>query len=511
MRGGRFVTLALVALTLGCVAAPADPPAALPGMPTDAAWALAALPFGEQHDHQDRAQHANLSTPNFDVIGWNPLVSPTIGSTPGGHFCGDAQDVDGGRRLAAVEQRAYGGFVLMDVTNPAAPEPLGELIMRGSRVYDLAVTPDGEHVVLVTTDQLNTPALPVAPRLEWRSRCADDPVMLPIPALALAEEDPVPRPSSIILVDVSDPAAPAIVDQRALPMAGHSVFPAVVDGRDILLVTALVSGNGYYQFYELAQTPVGRRLVLLSTYGQETGNDLPDQSRFEAHDGWLAQHPATGQTLAYLAGGRHFTIVDASDLMQPREIGRWSDWALDRDAFTGHMHSVVPLAEMWGERHFTVVGPEYGGHPGEQPSGTMWVLDTTDPSKPFAVGAWTLPHDVEWSDVYMFSNHYFTVHGRTAFVSMYHGGVWAVDLSPVATAQNLTLLDSVGAFLPDRVSPAPPESMIRWTPTVQEVFAFPDGTIVLFDGSSGIYTVRFDASRPAPAPEPWPILAPPVG
>jgi hypothetical protein len=139
------------------------------------------------------------------------------------------------------------------------------------------------------------------------------------------------------------------------------------------------------------------------------------------------------------------------------------------------------------------------------------VLDTTDPTKPFAVGAWTLPHEVEWSDVYMFSNHYFTYSGRTAFVSMYHGGVWAVDLAPVENATELVMLPTVGVFMPDRDSPAPPETMLRWAPTVQEVFAFEDGTLMAFDGSSGLYTFRFDASRPAPAPEPWSIPAPPQG
>ena len=41
--------------------------------------------------------------------------------------------------------------------------------------------------------------------------------------------------------------------------------------------------------------------------------------------------------------------------------------------------------------------------------------------------------------------------------------------------------------------------------TVEEALAFDDGTLVAFDSNSGLYTFRFDASNPAPAPEPWAI------
>lgn len=478
-------------------------------MPTDDGWALAALPFGPEHDHATLAHHANLTTPNFEIVGWDPLVSGTFGFTPGGHFCGDAQDVAGGRRLAAVEQRTVGGFALADVTDPAAPAWLGEFVMPQSRVYDMAVLPDGAHVVLVTTDQVNTPGLPVeAPRLEWRSRCAAAPVAMPL-APRVGVEDPLPRPSSIVLVDISDPAAPEVIDQRPLPTAGHSVFPVVKDGRTLLLIAALAPNNGYYQFYEVADTPVGARLVHLATHAVDTGSAPTDPNKSQAHDGWIAQHPVTGEWLAYLAGGKDLAILNVDDPLQPREISRWTDWSPARAGAAANMHSVYPLPETWDGRHFTLLGPEFGDHPEGQPTGTLWVLDTTDPAAPLAVGAWTLPHDVEWSDVYMFSNHYFTAHGRTAFVSMYHGGVWAVDLAPVANATELVMLPSVGVFMADRVSPAPPQTMLRWTPTAQEVFVFDDGTLVVFDGSSGIYTLRFDASRPAPAPEPWPVMPPP--
>jgi hypothetical protein len=184
--------------------------------------------------------------------------------------------------------------------------------------------------------------------------------------------------------------------------------------------------------------------------------------------------------------------------------GTWTDRP-GRDGYGGAIHSVLPVEH--GGRHYTIIGPEWKTHPTDHPSGIVWVLDTTDPAQPGAVGGWTLPHDVEWTGEYMFSNHYYGVVGSTMFVSMYHGGVWAVDLAPAFAGLGFANLPSIGAFLPV----APGVDVVdksRWAPTLQEVLAFPDGVLVTFDGHSGVWTFTFDATFPAPAPKPWPITPP---
>lgn len=512
-RGILAVLLGSLLALSGCLGARLEAATDLAGESflADPAWALRALASGEGHDHASTGEHANLSTPNFDVVGYDPLVSTTLGATAGGHYCGDAQAAPDGRRIAAVESRVVGGFVFADVTDPTHPRWLGELILPTTRVYDLAVVPDGRHVALVTTDEFGAgPPVPgAAPDgILWRSSCAPDRL---VPLRPNAAEDPLPRPSSLLLVDLTDTAQPRIIDQRPIPTAGHSVFSTRLDGRLLLLVTVTASFGRYYQFYEVLETPLGGRLNLLSTYpvsvplGVPAPTVPPRTPRLsQGHDGWIAKHPRTGQTLAYLAGGTELTLLDVGNPYLPRFVGRWSDWAPEHSAYTGQLHSVRPLDETWAGRHYTLLGPEFAGHPGPRPSGTLWVLDTTDPTRPLEVGAWTLPHDPVWNGTYMFSNHYFTVHGRTAFISMYHGGVWAVDLSAVRP-DRFVLLPSIGVFLPDRASPHPPASPQRWTPTVEDVIAFSDGAIVLFDGNSGLYVVRFDPSRPAAAPTPWPI------
>lgn len=479
----------------------------------DSSWAELALPFGERHDHADPLHHQDLSTPNFEILGYNPLLSPDYGTTAFGYLCGDAQTTQDGRRLAVVESRSDVAFALADVTDPHKPQWLGELVMRRTYVYDLAVVPDGRHVVLVTTD-LAQPDPRSEGRsdsfegVEWRSACTG---WQPVP-LAWEAEDPVPRPFSLLLVSIANPAQPTIIDQRPLLGFGHGVSSTRIDGRTWVVAATYAQNSGLsnYQFYEILATPGGARLQHLSTFVPATVmGDPTEWGRGLGHvDGWITKHPKTGQTLAWLAHWNSgVLILDLANPQAPRLVGRWTDYdPSKRPGDSGQTHSIYPLPVMWGDRHYTVAGPELVARPPSTPSGLVWVLDTTDPAQPRAVGVWTLSHDVQWSGRLMFSTHYLSVHNRTALVSMYHAGVWAIDLSGVGKGEALVQLPSVGVFIPAIPSPKPPRTPMRWAPTLEEVLGFGDGTFVTFDSNSGLYTFRFDDTNPMPAPLPWPSL-----
>lgn len=561
-----LLALAVVAAALaGCFAGDPDRDGA-----AGRSWSEAALPFGGGHDHANASHHAGLSTPNFRILGHDPLLSPHYGAPAGGYLCGDAKQTPDGRRLAVVESRSDVAFAIADVTDPADPRWLGELVIETDEtyVYDLAVTPDGAHAVLVTSEGASlsdaidrvsdvTPtalthggageaapgatdadaAVPAAsaasqhaqeqqaagttPRrgsagagdpdghgaagaaasgLTWHSPCADGPV-------PLDAQDPLPRPLSLLLVDISEPAEPAIVDQRLLSGLGHSAFTTAIDGETWILVSNVATDpvRDTFQLYKLLETPGGTRLELMSTYAAERPERLGRTGIGGHTDGWIQEYPATGTPLGYLVGSMGLHIVDLSDPRAPEQVAAWTDDVAGRSGPVGNLHSAFPLPELHAGRHLTIIGPEFHSHPDEHPSGIVWVLDTTDPAAPREVAAWTLPHEVEWNGTYMFSNHYLAAVGQTAFVSMYHGGVWALDLSAIGPEPgHLTLLPSIGVFLPtnETVQAAEP---VRWTPTLEEVLAMPDGSLVTFDSNTGLYTFRFDADRPMPAPEPWPV------
>lgn len=517
-RTAAALVLALLVLA-GCVQAPQDAPGPERAVASD--WAERALASG--HDHADPAAHAGLTTPNFRILGRDPLVSDEYGTTVHGNLCGDAMPTRDGRRLAAAETRGDVAFSLVDVTDAARPQRLGELVMRTTKVYDLAVVPDGKHVVLVTAGARTPDRSPVGTDLPegdglwWRSPCAPGGMRAwhPVQADPLAAgpgDDLAPRPASLLLVSVEDPAAPRVVDQRPIAGLGHGVSTADVDGRLWIVAAALgcgptggcLSHAQTFHFYGLLDTPLGARLDLQAVY------TLPptEEERNEGHnDAWISKHPLTGQTLAWLAAWDHgLLVLDLADPRHPELVGRWNDHdpAQGPDD-SGSIHSAFPFpAPAWDGRHYTVIGPEIIGHPTTLPTGIVRVLDTTDPARPQEVGAWTLPYDVAWEDRLQFSTHYLSAHGRTAFVSMYHGGVWALDLSGVRPGA-FTLLPSVGVFMPVDPSPRPPERPMRWAPTLEEVLAFEDGTLVTFDSNTGLYTFAFDEALPAPPPPPWPL------
>lgn len=519
MRAWTLVAVFLTAALAGCVGSEGTDETLDKATAFPVDWSLNALTYGDDHDHTDPAHHANFTTANFEVLGHDDLSGSYYDAPAGSWFCGDAKETDDGRRIAAAESRSNVAFTLADVTDPADPVFLGELIMEHTYVYDLAVMPSGDHVVL-TTAYARTPSLPApgldamtatpgsgpeagtddTPRLLWRSPCAEGGEM----PVRLASDDLVPRPASNLLVDISDPSDPVVVDQRPAGGLGHSVFATAVDGMQIALVSVWGDAEkaSTFQFYEVVDTPTGGMLDLLTVYSVgQNDQDADTLARETGHnDGWIATHPVTGQTLAYLGNwdaGVH--ILDMEDPRDPTFVGAWVPPA----GVGGNIHSVFPLPETRDGHHYTLVGPEWPARPSDDlPTGIVWVLDTTDPAAPKEVAGWTLPHDVEWSGRLMYSNHYLTAVDDTMFVSMYHGGVWAIDLGPV-DPDNFTSLPSVGVFMPTNVPAVEAAVKNRWAPTQEEVLAMPDGTLVTWDANSGIYTFRFDAHDPAPAPQPW--------
>ena len=128
------------------------------------------------------------------------------------------------------------------------------------------------------------------------------------------------------------------------------------------------------------------------------------------------------------------------------------------------------------------------------------MLDTTDPANPVEVSRWTMPVEPDWAGGGLqFSTHYVDVLNRTMFVTNYHGGMWAVDLTDPATPR------TVGIFVPDRVSPQPYGGAAAGPGVEDVVVDHALGLLTVWDNAGGIYQLHFDQSDPAPAAVEWPV------
>lgn len=508
MRRLLLLTALASLVAAGCVA----PGTQSPTTPTDPqlsiSWAEKALPYGKKHDHFDPAQHAGLSTPNFEVLGWDPLLLESKGgSSAGGYFCGEAATKADGQRIAVVNSYTTDvAFVVIDVTDPAAPHPLGEYILTGGFAYDVGLTADGLHVIVG-----NNPKEPEAPsallgaRLvqpQFRDACTGE-------VRNAGPEQMIPLGPSTLMVSIKDPKNPILEDVQPAPFLGpHSVSTASVDKTTFVVssITNLAHSASYYQFFIVTDTPLGAKLELQSVYQAPPPADST-QPVVNGHvDASIMKHPITNKVLAYLADwDAGVIILDITNPRAPMFVSQFSEFtggSYLQGQESGNVHETLPVEGLWDGKHYLIAGQEILSHPADHPTGWIYILDDTDPADLKLVGKWTLPVDAEWSSL-TFSTHYVSLVNRTMFVTMYHGGLWAVDLS---TEEKLADPPTIGVFLPDKVSPKPPKGGghgVEGTPDVLDALPFPDGSIAVFDASSGVYMVRFNEAMPITAPPTW--------
>lgn len=533
----------LVAGCLGGVGPDADS-ASAPGEDVedaDPGWARRALMQGSGHNHTRPDHHQGLSTSNFELQAFDPAVTDHDGETTGAYFCQDARQHEGQRYTVAESLGRDVAFTLIDISDPDEPVKVGELVMPNANTYDIALTPDLEHVVLGTSVFDSGPdgtgsLAPQAgqalgqdiPTPQWRNFCTGE--TQPVPGMP----SQAPYYAGVALVDIKTPSEPRIVDFRSMPLlGGHSVRTAEIDGQELVLTSVFDYGRetSYYALFEVAETLDRGRLDLVTTYNYDVAEepvDAPDKHladrKFGAHDGFLAEHPVTGDTLAYLAYGPHgLILLDIDDPLQPEVLGRWHNWSAHVGPAGGHMdghyaHDVRPAPTTWEGRHYTILAEECHTPPPHTPTCFIALLDTTDPADPEFVSYWTFPEMVEWDHIYQFSLHHNDVdwESRTMFVAGLHGGVWAVDISEPDASKRLP---SIGAYVPAKNSPEPPTgepSLVGQLahdslaglddrPTVMDVEVTGDGSVVAWGSNSGMYALDFDASNPAPAAPAWPV------
>ncbi|MEA3200413.1 MAG: hypothetical protein QOE90_1841 [Thermoplasmata archaeon] len=527
------VLLATAALVAGCVQAPTTGGAPLStASVVDASWAAKAIPNstpadGSKHDHRNWSEHVGLSTPNFEELAHDPLGVAYYGNASAGeYFCGGTATTAQGHHLAVINSFDTDvAFVLVDVTDPDHPVHLGDYMLGqptpagpdlGANTYDVDITPDGLHVVIAAdTPVLQQNHAPVADAVVPIGGVAPAPVVHVQPRFRDActgevrnagPEQALPIWPGTVLVSIADPKNPVFEDFAPAPVIGpHSVSTAKVG--DTIYVAAsttnLVHQASYFQFFEIQELPTGGKLVPVSTFDAGQAGNLMATTNGHV-DAEISVHPVTKKPVVYLSdwdGG--MIILDFTTPQAPTVLGSWADTGADG----GALHSTRSIDGVYNGHHYLLAGQEFTGHPSNRPSGWIYILDDTDPANVKEVGRWTLPVDTQakWGSVELFSTHYFRVVNDTAFVAMYHGGVWAFKLD-FDHPENMKEPVSEGVFVPDKwvAKGRTPTQGYDYAPFVLDVFPEGGNHLVVFDALSGVYSLLWHPEMKLPAPTPWP-------
>lgn len=475
-------------------------------------WIANALPSGDNHDHNDPAQHQNLTTPNWHEVGWDPLVTDRYKSSVDGMGCGGTGVTSKGQKLALVQSiSSEVSIIVADITDPAHPQKLGEYLMPNAVIWDATITPDGKHALIGAYPPVpfGNRGLVLPPAPGWGADAPAGASSAPAPGGAgiwkpeivfrdactgqeksAGPEQYVPWGPGIVMVGLQDPKDPKFEDWVPQPVIGpHSVGSQIIDGHVYATssVTNLQHESSYYSFFEVTDTPAGSILAPLSVL-EVPGH--PGPTALNGHiDVYLAKHPVTHQLLAYLANWDGMYIYDMSDMRMPKLLSEW------HDGNAGSVHTTLPFDGLRDGKHYLLVGQEVGESK-DLPSGWVYILDDTNPAKPVEVSRWTLPIKVPWADKnkggtgLTFSPHYVAVMNDTMLVTNYHGGVWAVDISNIAHPVTL------GHFVPDKVSPQPFGGKANGPSNEDVLVDNATGIITTWGNGSGVYELTFDASKP---------------
>ena len=481
----RFLPL-LLALTLaaGCLQSGPEQGAEqrLPDGAIDHASIAAAIgePIMMDHDHTDASLHTGSY--NLDLVAWSSLGVP-LGQNGFANF---VLHEDGDTTLAfvAVDGDARGGFTIADITDPEAIEVRGSYRIDGNNIQEVRVTPDGRFAVL------NVQAIPE-------------------PGFVTSPDGPSDCGVCIQVVNVEDRAAPRLV----------SILPVELLGTHNLEFHTLPDGN-LYLFYvgqPLAGTnpdPAGNRVgiarfeelpggnALLVPVGSLTHDTSGDDGRSFPHDVTIAEHPLTGQTLAYVSwweGGAITFDVSTTATQLMGELGRNADPA-PSSALAIHWLTQEALLRTDG-RVIAWSAPEIGSL--DDGTGVIRSYDVSDPTDLVQLGTWQLPGNLSIEGRYILSPHVAVPDQSTGLLAVahYHAGIWVLDMSDPANPKALGYYLPHGAdddsytgpiwwkkpnFRPDGFLPN--VYMARWH----------DGLLWVSERGTGLYALRYTGPIPGP-------------
>ncbi|HET6403079.1 MAG TPA: hypothetical protein VFH78_00405 [Candidatus Thermoplasmatota archaeon] len=440
----RLVLLvALATLVAGCVQ--------VPGAVTEADLPVDDLLFflAADHDHLDPLQHA--AALGLAQLAHDPLDLDGTGPRTFGEI-----DIVGDIAVVAVLQPT-GGFVSVDISDPAAPKPLAFYQAGATYAGDVKLSPDGRY------------AFVGANGLYAQDRILENPLLAPTAS----------RSAGVHVVDMSDPAMPRFRSFYPLPNTGVHMLDVHVIGGD----TYVFSVYGGLR----SPLPVGLPLPVpglgsavdiarLESAPDGTPRLLPaGQYASRAHDITVYDDETLGATMLCACGTRGMAIVDVKDPANPVELGLWEG----HDGL--YVHTAMP-ALVEGKRVVVAV-PETFSAEFQQP---LWVIDASEPGAMATLGTWRLPGpDLPYDAGYRFSTHNINILDNKVYLAHFHAGVWVLDIS---TTEKLAEPEAIAYFLAGHEVELGPSLGIPAVPLVWEAIPA-KGFVFVSDIGAGLFVL----------------------
>lgn len=425
----------------------------------------------------------DVASPNMVLKGYTNLSSE---GTP--LVTGNAEVVVHETYAYVATLGAASGFAIVDISDPEDLKVVGQY--RNPDVYspDVKVTWDGKYALL--SSHPGTTLASIVPE------AGAVPSRVTNPLSYLENEDHV---TGVTLVDITDKSDPKkVAEYIAEPNGVHNTEYAKIGGRDIVFS---VDRNNV-AVLEIQETPTGTELVPIAevfadkdyreTLGDKVGSTnansyLPPGS----HDVVYEQHPLTQDHLIYIPfGTAGFFIYNVNDPANPSMMSHWKGLPPGN----GYYHYAAPVPTLIDDRHVTAVAPELFNN--AETTGTIQLLDTTNPRQPQELGTWELPGE----DLFIEKNYRFSPHnwdfddeGRM-FLANYHAGVWVIDLA----CEDCVYEPQVDGFYlphedPQRLDEDGEVVCAFWCerPFVWGVVQGDDGILYASDIESGLYAVEY--------------------
>lgn len=463
--------LLLVPLLAGCIGAD-DATNESPVMQTPPEEAI---PFGEGHDHGDPEQHRAsngatlLDTDNLQRFG------ASVDQVVGAH----AADVHENTLVVAVNAGESGGgqqgFHVFDITNPK------DLVHVA--FWDAGTEVNGDRTIALSED--------------------GETVFIGFESGA--------RPG-IAAVSIADPANPVEVGFFSDPLGygPHTLSTGFFGGTQY--VFSLSIGVTILSYDEGQFVPVGRyitadELAALDAIDYLIGGDPAYAQTWVfrsiyAHDMNFYVHDDTPYLLvAYAYDGAK--ILDISNPALPVLQARWLPPEVQTENRDVKHYTHSMSGETVDGRFIVVVGSETFEDEINHIASPIWVLDATDAvsglplqTEPEHVSTWGNPSEAPAGRLGL-SVHFFRQLDGFLYLSHYHGGVWAFNLT---TDEARRGMEPIGFIMPIAEEPTIPfeECCIGWdlsgVPMVFDVAVDARHNVYAADIIQGVSSIRFHES-----------------